>query len=240
MKKLSKKYREALSKYDPNKLYLPKEALEIVKKIAFANFDETVEAAINLGVDPTKADQRVRGTVVLPNGTGKSVKVLVFAKGEKAKEAEAAGADYVGAEDIAEKIMKEGWIDFDAVIATPDMMSVVGKLGRILGPRGLMPNPKVGTVTFDVAKAVKDAKAGRVEFRIDRYGIIHVGIGKVSFELDKLAENFAVLLDAILRARPQAAKGRYIKSVTVAPTMGPGVKVDPLKVKDFIEEMGIS
>ncbi len=240
MKKRGKKYREALKKYDPSKLYEPKEALKIVKDIAFANFDETVEAAIRLGIDPTKADQRVRSTVVLPHGTGKSVRVLVFAKGEKAKEAEAAGADYVGAEDLAEKITKEGWLDFDAVIATPDMMSIVGKLGRILGPRGLMPNPKVGTVTFDIAKAVKEAKAGRVEFRADRYGILHVGIGKVSFELDKLAENFAVLLDAVLRARPQAAKGRYLKSIAVAPTMGPGVKVDPLKVRDFIEEVGIS
>ena len=240
MKKYGKKYREALTKYDSSKLYEPKEALKIVKEIAFANFDETVEAAIRLGIDPTKADQRVRSTVVLPNGTGKSVRVLVFAKGEKAKEAEAAGADYVGAEDIAEKITKEGWLDFEAVIATPDMMSVVGKLGRILGPRGLMPNPKVGTVTFDIAKAVKEAKAGRVEFRADRYGILHVGIGKVSFELDKLAENFAVLLDAVVRARPQAAKGRYLKSIAVAPTMGPGVKVDPLKVRDFIEEIGIS
>ncbi len=168
------------------------------------------------------------------------MRVLVFAKGEKAKEAEEAGADYVGAEDIAERITKEGWLDFEAVIATPDMMSVVGKLGRILGPRGLMPNPKVGTVTFDVAKAVKEAKAGRVEFRADRYGILHVGIGKVSFELDKLAENFAVLLDAVVRARPQAAKGRYLKSIAVSPTMGPSVKVDPLKVRDFIEEVGIS
>ncbi len=240
MKKRGKKYREALEKYEPNKLYEPKEALRVVKDIAFANFDETVEAAIRLGIDPTKADQRVRSTVVLPHGTGKSIKVLVFAKGEKAKEAEAAGADYVGAEDLAEKITKEGWLDFDAVIATPDMMGVVGKLGRILGPRGLMPNPKVGTVTFDIAKAVKDAKAGRVEFRADRYGILHVGIGKVSFELDKLAENFAVLLDAVLRARPQSAKGRYLKSIAVAPTMGPSVKIDPLKVKDFIEEVGIS
>ncbi len=240
MKKYGKKYREALTKYDSSKLYEPKEALKIVKEIAFANFDETVEAAIRLGIDPTKADQRVRSTVVLPNGTGKSVRVLVFAKGEKAKEAEAAGADYVGAEDMAEKITKEGWLDFEAVIATPDMMSVVGKLGRILGPRGLMPNPKVGTVTFDITKAVKEAKAGRVEFRADRYGILHVGIGKVSFELDKLAENFAVLLDAVVRARPQAAKGRYLKSIAVAPTMGPGVKVDPLKVRDFIEEVGIS
>ncbi len=240
MKKYGKKYREALTKYDPSKLYNPKDALRIVKEIAFANFDETVETAIRLGIDPTKADQRVRGTVVLPNGTGKSVRVLVFAKGEKAKEAEEAGADYVGAEDIAERITKEGWLDFEAVIATPDMMSVVGKLGRILGPRGLMPNPKVGTVTFDVAKAVKEAKAGRVEFRADRYGILHVGIGKVSFELDKLAENFAVLLDAVVRARPQAAKGRYLKSIAVSPTMGPSVKVDPLKVRDFIEEVGIS
>ncbi len=240
MKKRGKKYREALTKYEPDKLYEPKEALKTVKDIAFANFDETVEAAIRLGIDPTKADQRVRSTVVLPHGTGKSIRVLVFAKGEKAKEAEAAGADYVGAEDLAEKITKEGWLDFDAVIATPDMMSVVGKLGRILGPRGLMPNPKVGTVTFDVAKAVKEAKAGRVEFRADRYGILHVGIGKVSFDLDKLAENFAVLLDAVVRARPQAAKGRYLKSIAVAPTMGPGVKVDPLKVRDFIEEVGIS
>ncbi len=240
MKKYGKKYREALTKYDPSKLYDPKDALRIVKEIAFANFDETVETAIRLGIDPTKADQRVRGTVVLPNGTGKSVRVLVFAKGEKAKEAEEAGADYVGAEDIAERITKEGWLDFEAVIATPDMMSVVGKLGRILGPRGLMPNPKVGTVTFDVAKAVKEAKAGRVEFRADRYGILHVGIGKVSFELDKLAENFAVLLDAVVRARPQAAKGRYLKSIAVSPTMGPSVKVDPLKVRDFIEEVGIS
>jgi len=240
MKKKSKKYLEALKKYEPSKLYEPKEALKIVKEIAFANFDETVEAAIRLGIDPTKADQRVRSTVVLPHGTGKTIRVLVFAKGEKAKEAKDAGADYVGGEELAEKITKEGWLDFDTVIATPDMMSVVGKLGRILGPRGLMPNPKVGTVTFDVAKAIKDAKAGRVEFRADRYGILHVGIGKVSFELDKLAENFATLLDAVIRARPQAAKGRYLKSIAVSPTMGPGVKVDPLKVRDFIEEVGVS
>lgn len=240
MKKKSKKYLEALKKYEPSKLYEPKEALKIVKEIAFANFDETVEAAIRLGIDPTKADQRVRSTVVLPHGTGKTIRVLVFAKGEKAKEAKDAGADYVGGEELAEKITKEGWLDFDTVIATPDMMSVVGKLGRILGPRGLMPNPKVGTVTFDVAKAIRDAKAGRVEFRADRYGILHVGIGKVSFELDKLAENFATLLDAVIRARPQAAKGRYLKSIAVSPTMGPGVKVDPLKVRDFIEEVGVS
>lgn len=239
MKKHGKKYNEALKKFDVNKYYEPKEGLKTAKEIAFANFDETIEVSLALGIDPTKADQRVRGSVVLPNGTGKNVRVLVFSKGEKAKEAEDAGADFVGAEDMAEKITKQGWLDFDAVIATPDMMGVVGKLGRVLGPRGLMPNPKVGTVTFDVTKAVKEAKAGRVEYRADRYGIIHVGIGKVSFDLEKLSENFAVLSDAIVRARPQAAKGKYLKTITIAPTMGPGVKIDTLKIRDFLEEAGI-
>lgn len=229
MPKRGKKYLEAAKQVDRNVLYEPQEALELVKKIAPAKFDETVEVAVRLGVDPRHADQQVRGAVVLPHGTGRSVKVLVFAKGEKAKEAEAAGADYVGADELIAKI-EDGWLDFDVAVATPDMMSQVGKLGRILGPKGLMPNPKTGTVTFDVEKAVKDIKAGKIEYRVDKAGIVHAPIGKVSFDTEKLLENFRTLMEALIKARPAETKGQYIRSVTVSSTMGPGVKINPLKV----------
>ena len=232
MAKKSKKYVEALGKIDRNKLYESKEALALVSEIATAKFDETVEAHIKLGVDSRHADQQVRGAIVLPHGTGKTKKVLVFAKGEKAKEAEAAGADFVGAEDLVQKIQKENWFDFDVVVATPDMMGVVGRLGRVLGPKGLMPNPKSGTVTFDVAKAIDEIKAGKVEYRLDKTNIIHVPVGKVSFGGEKLAENFAALMDAIVKAKPAAAKGQYLRSVTVASTMGPGVKINPAKIAE--------
>ena len=232
MAKKSKKYVEALGKIDRTKLYESKEALALVSEIATAKFDETVEAHIKLGVDSRHADQQVRGAIVLPHGTGKTKKVLVFAKGEKAKEAEAAGADFVGAEDLVQKIQKENWFDFDVVVATPDMMGVVGRLGRVLGPKGLMPNPKSGTVTFDVTKAVEEIKAGKVEYRLDKSNIIHVAIGKVSFGGEKLAENFNVLMNAIIKAKPSAAKGQYLRSVTVASTMGPGVKINPARVSE--------
>ena len=232
MAKKSKKYVEALGKIDRNRLYDSKEALTLVSEIATAKFDETVEAHVKLGVDSRHADQQVRGAIVLPHGTGKTKKVLVFAKGEKAKEAEAAGADFVGAEDLVQKIQKENWFDFDVVVATPDMMGVVGRLGRVLGPKGLMPNPKSGTVTFDVAKAIADIKAGKVEYRLDKNNIIHVAIGKVSFGGEKLAENFNVLMNAIIKAKPSAAKGQYLRSVTVTSTMGPGVKINPARVSE--------
>ena len=232
MAKKSKKYVEALGKIDRNRLYDSKEALDLVAEIASAKFDETVEAHIKLGVDGRHADQQVRGAIVLPHGTGKTKKVLVFAKGEKAKEAEAAGADFVGAEDLVQKIQKENWFDFDVVVATPDMMGVVGRLGRVLGPKGLMPNPKSGTVTFDVTKAVEEIKAGKVEYRLDKNNIIHVAIGKVSFGGEKLAENFNVLMNAIIKAKPSAAKGQYLRSVTVTSTMGPGVKINPARVSE--------
>ena len=232
MAKKSKKYVEALGKRDRTKLYESKEALDLVSEIATAKFDETVEAHIKLGVDSRHADQQVRGAIVLPHGTGKTKKVLVFAKGEKAKEAEAAGADFVGAEDLVQKIQKENWFDFDVVVATPDMMGVVGRLGRVLGPKGLMPNPKSGTVTFDVTKAVEEIKAGKVEYRLDKSNIIHVAIGKVSFGGEKLAENFNVLMNAIIKAKPSAAKGQYLRSVTVTSTMGPGVKINPARVSE--------
>ena len=232
MAKKSKKYVEALGKIDRTKLYESKEALTLVSEIATAKFDETVEAHIKLGVDSRHADQQVRGAIVLPHGTGKTKKVLVFAKGEKAKEAEAAGADFVGAEDLVQKIQKENWFDFDVVVATPDMMGVVGRLGRVLGPKGLMPNPKSGTVTFDVTKAVEEIKAGKVEYRLDKSNIIHVAIGKVSFGGEKLAENFNVLMNAIIKAKPSAAKGQYLRSVTVTSTMGPGVKINPARVSE--------
>jgi large subunit ribosomal protein L1 len=228
-----KRYEELSKLVDKGVLYTPSEALELVKKSATAKFDETVEVHIRLGVDVRHADQQVRGTVVLPHGTGKTVRVAVFAKGEKAKEAEAAGADLVGADDLAARV-QEGWTDFDVAVATPDMMGVVGKLGRILGPKGLMPNPKAGTVTFDVAQAIKDIKAGKVEYRLDRSGIAHVPIGKVSFDSDALIENFKVLLDAIIRAKPAAAKGTYLKSVVVASTMGLGIRVDPLNIMTLV------
>ena len=232
MAKKSKKYVEALGKIDRNKLYESKEALALVSEIATAKFDETVEAHIKLGVDSRHADQQVRGAVVLPHGTGKTKRVLVFAKGAKAAEAEAAGADFVGAEELVQKIQGENWFEFDIVVATPDMMGVVGRLGRVLGPKGLMPNPKSGTVTFDVTKAVEEIKAGKVEYRLDKSNIIHVAIGKVSFGGEKLAENFNVLMNAIIKAKPSAAKGQYLRSISVTSTMGPGVKINPARVSE--------
>ncbi|MBR8661374.1 MULTISPECIES: 50S ribosomal protein L1 [Bacillales] len=224
MAKRGKKYQEAAKLIDKNKVYEVTEAIELVKKAATAKFDETVEAAFRLGVDPKRADQQIRGAVVLPHGTGKVQRVLVFAKGEKAKEAEAAGADYVGDADMIAKI-QGGWFEFDVVVATPDMMGEVGKLGRVLGPKGLMPNPKTGTVTFDVAKAVNEIKAGKIEYRVDKAGNIHAPIGKVSFDTEKLAENLAALTEALNRAKPAAAKGVYMKNVSISSTMGPGVRV---------------
>jgi large subunit ribosomal protein L1 len=223
--KRGKHYVTSLEKVDRDKLHALAEAVDVVKQAAYAKFDESVEFAARLNVDPKKADQQVRGTVVLPNGTGKTVKVLVLTRGEKEKEAEEAGADHVGSTDYIDKI-KEGWTDFDVAIATPDIMSEVGKIGKILGPRGLMPNPKSGTVTFDVGKAVKEAKAGKVEFRVDKAGNIHVGIGRVSFPTEQIVENAKVLIGELLRAKPAAAKGQYIKSMTLSSTMGPGVRVD--------------
>ncbi|PRR69342.1 50S ribosomal protein L1 [Neomoorella humiferrea] len=228
MPKHGKRYREISKLVDRQQLYEPAEAIALAKKTASAKFDETVEVAVRLGVDPRHADQQVRGTVVLPHGTGKTRRVLVFAKGEKAKEAEEAGADYVGAEELVEKI-QNGWLDFDVAIATPDMMGVVGKLGRILGPRGLMPNPKTGTVTMDIARAVKEVKAGKIEFRVDKTAIVHAPIGKASFPEEKLRENFQALIEALVRAKPAAAKGQYLKSISVATTMGPGIKINTVK-----------
>lgn len=230
MPKRGKKYQESAKLVDRSNLYDVNEALDLVTKTAKANFDETVELAVRLGVDPRHADQQVRGTVVLPNGTGKEVKVLVLAKGEKIKEAEAAGADFAGGEELVEKIQNENWFGFDVMIATPDMMGVVGKIGRVLGPKGLMPNPKSGTVTFDVEQAVKEVKAGKVEYRVDKAAIINVPIGKVSFGADKLAENFKTIAVAIIKAKPASAKGRYLKSVTVSSTMGPGIRVNGSKL----------
>ncbi|MBP2026039.1 50S ribosomal protein L1 [Peptoniphilus stercorisuis] len=232
MPKRGKKYLESLKLIDRAKLYDVKEALALVEQTSKANFDETVELAVRLGVDPRHADQQVRGTVVLPHGTGKTKKVLVLAKGEKIKEAEAAGADYVGGDEYVEKIQKENWFDFDVVIATPDMMGVVGKIGRVLGPKGLMPNPKSGTVTFDVAKAVEEVKAGKVEYRVDKAAIINVPIGKASFGAEKLEDNFRILMSEIIKAKPASAKGRYLKSVTVSTTMGPGIKLNGQKLME--------
>ncbi|CEN21254.1 50S ribosomal protein L1 [Paraclostridium sordellii] len=232
MAKKGKKYVEALNKIDRNRLYDASEALNLVAEVATAKFDETVEAHIRLGVDSRHADQQVRGAVVLPHGTGKTKRVLVFAKGAKAEEATNAGADFVGAEDLVQKIQGENWFEFDVVVATPDMMGVVGRLGRVLGPKGLMPNPKSGTVTFDVAKAIDEIKAGKVEYRLDKTNIIHVPVGKVSFGGEKLTENFAALMDAIVKAKPAAAKGQYLKSIAVTSTMGPGVKVNPAKIAE--------
>jgi large subunit ribosomal protein L1 len=229
LRKRGKKYQEAQKQIDRARLYEPVEALELVKQFAPAKFDETIEAAVRLGVDPRHADQQVRGAVVLPHGTGKTRRVAVFARGEKAKEAEDAGADIVGAEDLIGRI-QEGWFDFDVAIATPDVMGMVGKVGRILGPRGLMPNPKTGTVTFDITRAVAEVKAGKIEYRVDKAGIIHAPIGKVSFPTEKLAENLRTLIEALIRAKPAAAKGQYLKGVTVCSTMGPGVKINLLKV----------
>ena len=228
----SKKYTQAVAKIDRTKLYDSKEALDLVAEIASAKFDETVEAHIKLGVDGRHADQQVRGAIVLPHGTGKTKRVLVFAKGEKATEAQAAGTDFVGAEDLVQKIQKENWFEFDVVVATPDMMGVVGRLGRVLGPKGLMPNPKSGTVTFDVTKAIEEIKAGKVEYRLDKNNIVHVPVGKVSFGGEKLAENFATLMSAIVKAKPASAKGTYLRSITVASTMGPGVKINAARISE--------
>ena len=225
-RKPGKKYTAAAAQVEPNKPYSLQEAVPLVQKLKFTKFDETVEVHMRLGVDPKHADQMVRGTVVLPNGLGKSKRVLVIASGDKLREAEAAGADFVGGDNMVEKIQKEGWTDFDAVVATPDMMRSVGRLGKILGPRGLMPNPKTGTVTTDVAQAVREVKAGKVEFRVDKTGVIHAPVGKVSFETPKLFENANTLIQAVVRAKPAAAKGKYVKSVTVCSTMGPGVALD--------------
>ncbi len=229
-----KKYTEAKKQIEPGKRYPLKDAMEIVEKGAQAKFDQTVDAAIRLGVNPKHADQMVRGSVVLPNGLGKTVRVLVFAKGEKQKEALDAGADYAGSDELVEKI-KEGWMEFDRVIATPDLMGTVGKLGKILGPRGLMPNPKVGTVTFEVGKAVKEQKAGKVEFRVEKAGIVHSPIGKVSFGTDKLLENAVALLETIVKLKPASSKGTYLKSISLSTTMGPGVKVDPIDVRNALK-----
>lgn len=230
--KRGKKYLESLKLVDRSKLYDPTEAFDVVQKAARAKFDETVEAHIKLGVDSRHADQQVRGAVVLPHGTGKTVRVLVFAKGDKATEAEQNGADYVGAEDLVAKIQNENWFEFDVVVATPDMMGVVGRLGRVLGPKGLMPNPKAGTVTMDIARAIAEIKAGKIEYRLDKTNIIHCPIGKVSFGTEKLRDNFHTLLEAIIKAKPAAAKGQYLKSVTVSSTMGPGVRINQQKVLD--------
>lgn len=226
-----KKYEEVAKLVDRNQFYDPNEALELAKKTTTAKFDETVEVAVKLGVNPKHADQNVRGAAVMPAGLGKTVRVAVFAKGDKAKEAEQAGADFIGAEDLVEKI-QGGWTDFDVAVATPDVMGLVGRLGRVLGPKGLMPNPKTGTVTMDVAKAIQEIKAGKVEYRVDKAGVIHAPIGKVSFTVDQLMTNFGALMDALVKARPATAKGQYVRSVTVATTMGPGIKVAPQKAAE--------
>ena len=228
--KHGKKYVEAVKLYDKLAQYDRDEAIGLVKKLAVAKFDETIEAHIRTGCDGRHADQQIRGAVVLPHGTGKTARVLVFAKNAKADEAQAAGADFVGAEELVPKIQNEGWLDFDVVVATPDMMGVVGRLGRVLGPKGLMPNPKAGTVTMDVTKAIQDIKAGKIEYRLDKTNIIHVPIGKASFTEEQLADNFQTLIDAINKARPAAVKGQFLKSVTLSPTMGPGVKLNPAKL----------
>lgn len=228
--KRSKNYQDSSKLIDKTVMYLPEDALDLSIKTSKAKFDETIELAVKLGVDPRHADQQVRGAVVLPHGTGKTVKVLVFAKGDKAREAEAAGADFVGAEELVEKIQKENWFDYDVIVATPDMMGVVGKLGRVLGPKGLMPNPKSGTVTFDVTRALSDIKAGKVEYRVDKTSIIHVPIGKKSFGTEKLHDNFKALMEAVVKAKPAAAKGQYLRSVVVSSTMGPGIKINTGKV----------
>ena len=224
--KMSKRYAESVKLIDKTRQYEIKEALETIEKMPKTKFDETVELHVKLGVDSKHADQQVRGTVVLPNGTGKSLRVLVFAKGDKAKEAEEAGADFVGAEELVPKIEKENWFDYDVIVATPDMMGVIGRLGKVLGPKGLMPNPKSGTVTMDVKKAISEIKSGKVEYRLDKTNIIHLGIGKVSFGAEKLLENYETVIDAIIKAKPAAAKGQYIKSVALTTTMGPSVRIN--------------
>jgi large subunit ribosomal protein L1 len=229
----SRRYKEAVKKVDREKLYDVKEAFELAKELATANFDETIELSAKLGVNPKHADQNIRGTVVLPEGTGQEITLVVFAKGEKAKEAEAAGADFVGGEELAEKI-EGGWLDFDLAVATPDMMSVVGRLGRILGPKGLMPNPKAGTVTFELDKAVEEFKAGKIEYRVDKTGIVHLPIGKASFTVEELLNNYHKIMDTLAKDRPAAAKGRYFRTLAISPTMGPGVKIDPAATMAFI------
>ena len=228
--KRGKKYQDAAKLVEKTKVYDTEEAVELAKKTAVAKFDETIEAHIRLGVDGRHADQQIRGAVVLPHGTGKTVRVLVFAKGAKLDEAQAAGADFVGGEELIPKIQNEGWFDFDVVVATPDMMGVVGRLGRVLGPKGLMPNPKAGTVTMDVAQAVKDIKAGKIEYRLDKANIVHVPVGKASFTKEQLADNFTALMSAIIKAKPASAKGQYLRSVTIASTMGPGIKINTSKL----------
>jgi len=235
MGKHGKRYAEGAKLVNPDTLYSPADAIRLLKQMPKTKFDENVDIAIRLGIDPKQADQLVRGTVALPAGTGKSVRVLVFAKGEKAKEAETAGADYVGAEDLVEKI-QGGWTEFDVAVATPDLMSLVGRLGRVLGPRGLMPNPKAGTVTFDIAKAVKEIKAGKIEYRTEKAGILHAGIGKTSFSEEQLLANFMALLEAVTRVKPASAKGQYIRSITLSTTMGPGVRIDPAKAEALLQE----
>ena len=235
MARHGKKYIDATRRFDRQRLHAPVEAVEVVKSIAKHNFDETVEASFRLGVDPRKADQMIRGTVSLPNGTGKSVRVAVFATGDAAREAQEAGADVVGADDLVARIQNENFLDFDVAIATPDLMGQVGRLGRILGPRGLMPNPKTGTVTPEVGRAVQEFKAGKVEYRTDRYGNVHVPLGKASFDTTALVQNYQAVLDELMRAKPAAAKGRYLKGVSVTSTMGPGVRVDPAKTRDLLE-----
>lgn len=232
MPKRGKNYKESMKLVDRTNLYDLDEAIELVQKTAKAKFDETVELSVKLGVDSRHADQQVRGAVVLPHGTGKVRRVLVIAKGDKQKEAEQAGADFVGADEMVAKIQNEGWMDFDVVVATPDMMGVVGRIGRILGPKGLMPNPKSGTVTFEVEKAVKEIKAGKVEYRVDKASIVHVPVGKVSFGTEKLKENFNTLMDALIKAKPASSKGRYLRSVAISSTMGPGIKINPAKLVD--------
>ena len=235
MPKHGKRYKAELAQIDRSKLYTPMEAMQLVKDLSIERFDATIECSIRLGVDTRKADQNVRGSISLPHGTGKTVRVAVFAEGEKAREAEAAGADVIGSDDLIAEIQK-GNINFDAAVATPNMMGKVGKIGRILGPRGLMPNPKLGTVTMDVTKMVNELKAGRVEYRADRYGICHVPVGKASFPVEKLVENYGALLTELIRVKPSTAKGRYVKTVAVATTMGPGIKVDPLRTRAFMED----
>jgi len=230
MKKFSKKFQDSFKAFDKAKLHDVSEAVDVLKELPSAKFDETVELHLKLGVDSRHADQQVRGAVVLPHGTGKTKKVLVFAKGEKVTEAEKAGADFVGGEDMVEKIQKENWFDFDVVVATPDMMGVVGRLGRVLGPKGLMPNPKSGTVTFELDRAINDIKAGKVEYRLDKTNIIHVPVGKKSFESEKLTENLKALLEAVVKAKPAASKGQYLRSITLTSTMGPGIRINPNKV----------
>lgn len=239
MGKHGKRYLEGAKLVNADTLYDPADAIRLLKQMPKAKFDENIDVAIRLGIDPKQADQQVRGTVALPAGTGKSVRVLVFAKGEKAKEAEAAGADYVGAEDFVEKIQGE-WTDFDVAIATPDVMSLVGRLGRVLGPRGLMPNPKAGTVTFDISKAVKEIKAGKIEYRVEKAGILHTGIGRASFTEEQLLANLMALLEAVVRAKPASAKGQYLRSVALSTTMGPAVRVDPAKVEATLKAAAAS